>query len=61
MPVGTADKVELAIAEQLKKINSNGILYILEIIEDNMDLKHKQEFLKIIEKRLIRLYSMKNF
>ena len=41
----------------IKKINSNGILYILEIIEDNMDLKHKQEFLKIIEKKLETLSS----
>ena len=44
----------------IKKINSNGILYILEIIEDNMDLKHKQEFLKIIEKKLTELKDYRN-
>lgn len=41
----------------IKKINSNGISYILEILEDNMDSKHKQEFLKIIEKKLETLSS----
>ena len=44
----------------IKKINSNGILYILEIIEDNMDLKHKQEFLKIIEKTKIVQTTINN-
>ena len=41
----------------IKKINSNGISYILEILEDNMDSKHKQEFLKIIDKKLETLSS----
>ncbi|AXX83949.1 MULTISPECIES: MerR family transcriptional regulator [Aliarcobacter] len=41
----------------IKKINSNGISYILEILEDNMDSKHKEEFLKIIDKKLETLSS----
>lgn len=36
----------------IKKINSNGINYILEIIQDNMDEKNRNEFLDIIEKKL---------
>ena len=42
---------------KIKKINSNGISYILEILEDNMDSKHKEEFLKIIDKKLETLSS----
>lgn len=41
----------------IKKINSNGISYILNIIEENMDEKHKEEFSKIIEKKLESLSS----
>lgn len=36
----------------IKKINSNGIKYILEMIESNMDEKNRNEFLDIVETRL---------
>lgn len=36
----------------IKKINSNGIKYILEIIKDNMDEKNRNDFLDIIENKL---------
>lgn len=36
----------------VKKINANGIKYILEMIEDNMDEKNRNEFLEIVENRL---------
>jgi DNA-binding transcriptional MerR regulator len=36
----------------IKKINSNGIIYILEMIEKNMDEKNRNEFLTIIENKL---------
>ena len=36
----------------IKKINSNGIKYILEIIENNMDEKNRNDFLDIIETKL---------
>ncbi|RBQ28560.1 MerR family transcriptional regulator [Aliarcobacter vitoriensis] len=36
----------------IKKINSNGIKYILEILEENMDENHRKEFLNIIETKL---------
>lgn len=36
----------------IKKINSNGINYILEIIQNNMDEKNRNEFLDIIENKL---------
>lgn len=39
----------------VKKINANGIKYILEILEKNMDEKNKKEFLDIIEKELENL------
>ena len=36
----------------IKKINSNGIEYILEIIDKNMDEKNRNDFLDIIETKL---------
>ena len=36
----------------IKKINSNGINYILEIIQNNMDEKNRNEFLDMIENKL---------
>lgn len=36
----------------IKKINANGIIYILEMIEKNMDEKNRNEFLTIIENKL---------
>uniref|UniRef100_UPI0040489A73 MerR family transcriptional regulator n=1 Tax=Aliarcobacter sp. TaxID=2321116 RepID=UPI0040489A73 len=36
----------------IKKINSNGIKYILEIVENNMDEKHRNNFLDLIETKL---------
>ncbi len=36
----------------VKKINANGIKYINEILEDNMDEKNRSEFLDIIEQKL---------
>lgn len=41
----------------IKKINSNGISYILNIIEENMDKHHQEKFTKIIEKKLETLSS----
>jgi DNA-binding transcriptional MerR regulator len=39
----------------VKKINANGIKYILEMLESNMDEKNKKEFLDIVEKKLEKL------
>ena len=36
----------------IKKINANGIVYILEMIEKNMDEKNRNDFLDIIENKL---------
>ncbi|MFA7083636.1 MAG: MerR family transcriptional regulator [Arcobacteraceae bacterium] len=36
----------------IKKINANGIKYILEMVENNMDEKNRNEFLDIVETRL---------
>ena len=36
----------------MKKINANGIKYILEMLENNMDEKNRNEFLKIVETKL---------
>jgi MerR family transcriptional regulator/heat shock protein HspR len=36
----------------IKKINANGIKYILEMIEKNMDEKNRNDFLDIIETKL---------
>lgn len=39
----------------MKKINANGIKYILEILEQNMDEKNRNEFLNIIEDKLSKI------
>jgi DNA-binding transcriptional MerR regulator len=39
----------------VKKINANGIKYIIEILENNMDEKHKEDFLDLVEKKLEKL------
>ena len=36
----------------IKKINSNGITYILEMVQNNMDEKNRNEFLDMIENKL---------
>ena len=36
----------------IKKINANGIKYILEIINENMDEQNRNQFLEIIESKL---------
>lgn len=36
----------------VKKINSNGIQYILEMINENMDEKNKMKFLEIVESKM---------
>lgn len=36
----------------IKKINSNGVKYILDIVENNMDEKNRNEFLDIVENKL---------
>jgi MerR family transcriptional regulator, heat shock protein HspR len=36
----------------IKKINANGIKYIIEMVEKNMDEKNRNEFLDIIETKL---------
>ncbi|MEA3521869.1 MAG: MerR family transcriptional regulator [Campylobacterota bacterium] len=38
-----------------KKINANGIKYVLEILEDNMDEKSKNDFLDIVEIEMEKL------
>lgn len=35
-----------------KKINANGIKYILEMLENNMDEKNREEFLNLVENKL---------
>ncbi|MBS9782684.1 MAG: MerR family transcriptional regulator [Arcobacter sp.] len=39
----------------VKKINANGIKYINEILEDNMDEKNRSEFLDLIEQKLEKI------
>ena len=39
----------------VKKINANGIKYILEMLENNMDEKNKEEFLNIVEENMEKL------
>lgn len=44
----------------IKKINANGIKYILEILQNNMDEKHRMEFLDIVDKKMENL-AQKDF
>lgn len=39
----------------VKKINANGIKYITEMIENNMDEKNKAEFLSIVEDKMEKI------
>ena len=39
----------------VKKINANGIKYIIEMLENNMDEKNKADFLDIVEQKLEKL------
>ncbi len=39
----------------VKKINANGIKYIVEMLENNMDEKNKTEFLDIVEDKMEKL------
>jgi len=42
----------------VKKINANGIKYILEMLENNMDAKNRKEFLDIVEGKLEKLSGL---
>ena len=39
----------------VKKINANGIRYILEMLDNNMDEKNRSEFLSIVEDKMEKL------
>ena len=39
----------------VKKINANGINYIMEMLNNNMDEKNKKDFLAIVEQRMEKL------
>jgi DNA-binding transcriptional MerR regulator len=39
----------------VKKINANGIRYILDILKNNMDENHRNEFLSLVEDTLENL------
>ena len=39
----------------VKKINANGIKYIIEMLENNMDEKNKTDFLNLIEQKLEKI------
>ncbi len=39
----------------MKKINANGIKYINEMLENNMDEKNRVEFLDLVEQKLEKL------
>ncbi|EDZ63236.1 putative transcriptional regulator, MerR family [Sulfurimonas gotlandica GD1] len=41
----------------VKKINANGILYILDMFHKNMDDSHKNEFLEILETKMASISS----
>jgi DNA-binding transcriptional MerR regulator len=36
----------------VKKINANGIKYILDMLENNMDEKNRHDFLELVEKKM---------
>lgn len=42
----------------VKKINANGIRYILDILENNMDKYHRDEFLNIVETKMEKLSGL---
>jgi len=39
----------------LKKINANGIKYILEMLHNNMDEKNRDKFIDLVEKKMEKL------
>ena len=39
----------------VKKINANGIKYILDMLENNMDEKNRKEFLDIVEQKMEKI------
>lgn len=39
----------------VKKINANGIKYILDMIHNNMDEKNRNEYLDVVEERMEKL------
>lgn len=39
----------------VKKINANGIKYIIDIIDNNMDEKNKDEYLTLVEEKMEKL------
>ena len=39
----------------VKKINANGIKYIIEMLNNNMDEKNREDFLALVEQRLEKL------
>ncbi len=39
----------------VKKINANGIIYILEMLNNNMDEESKDNFLDLVEKKMEKL------
>lgn len=39
----------------VKKINTNGIKYIIEILDNNMDEKNREEFLNFVEAKMVKL------
>ncbi len=41
----------------VKKINANGIKYILDILKDNMDLNTRKDFFDLINKKMSELSS----
>ncbi len=42
----------------VKKINANGIAYILDMLHNNMDEQHRSEFLSIVESKMEKLSSI---
>jgi len=42
----------------VKKINANGIKYILEMLKDNMDEKSKNDFLDLVEIEMEKLSGL---
>jgi len=39
----------------VKKVNANGIRYIMDMLENSMDEKNKSEFLDVVEERMEKL------
>ena len=39
----------------IKKINTNGIKYIIDILDNNMDKKNREDFLDFVEEKMEKL------